>query len=73
VKFGDKTATAQQIEVDENNDGGRVPIVSITGGKLPKCLCPKALSKKSFFSRRPTSDDRNDEQLCVARRRTKNR
>jgi hypothetical protein len=31
VKFGDKTSTAQQIEVDENNDGGRVPIVSITG------------------------------------------
>jgi hypothetical protein len=31
VVFGDRTPTAQQIEVDENNDGGRVPIVSITG------------------------------------------
>jgi hypothetical protein len=63
VVFGDRTSTAQQIEVDENNDGGRVPIVSITGGKLPKCLCPKMSSKISFFSEEHTCDDRNDEQL----------
>jgi hypothetical protein len=63
VVFGDRTSTAQQIEVDENNKGGRVPIVLITGGKLPKYLCPKASSKISFFSGGHTCDGRIDEQL----------
>jgi hypothetical protein len=44
VVFGDRTSTAQQIKVDENNKGGRVPIVLITGGK-PNVFVQKRCQK----------------------------
>jgi hypothetical protein len=64
VVFGDRTSTAQQIKVDENNKGGRVPIVLITGVADQLQMTPLT-SNFELLDAELKTDDNMNYQLIV--------